>query len=178
MVPAVTLGRDVHDEADVEIGLTFQDRFRVFVDLVVQVLGGVPIGYDSSLMLAKRNALATTYAFGVVDFGLAIVQMDGVVCTMFHADVATNTVVSIDFGLGCTVQLQLATYAGATHTQVLQRTSKAGLLMPLEVVHADHDVGIRNGCTNFRSLAILSVDLDLPIVRTFQTIGNDHVAIS
>lgn len=177
VVPAVALGRDVYDEADVEIWLAFQDRFRVFVNLVVQVLGGVPIGHDSGLMLAKRYALAATYALGVVYLGLAIVQMDGIVCAMLHADVTANAVVGVDFGLGSTVQLQFTAHTGTTHTQVLQCTSKACLLMAFEVVHTDYDVRICDGCTDFRSLAILSVDLDLPVVRTFQAIGDDHIAI-
>lgn len=100
VIPAVTLGRYVHDEADVEVGLVFQDSLGIFGNLVVEPFRGIAFAHDGGIVLAQGYALSTTYAFVVVDYGLVVgIEVYGVVGTMFHAYVAALAVVNIDAGL-------------------------------------------------------------------------------
>ena len=178
VVPAVALRRDVHDEADVEVRLVFQDSLGIFGDLVVQVLGGVPLAQDGALELAKRHALAAADAFRVVDHRLALaVEVDRLVAAMGDADVAAAAMLTVDFGLRGGVQLHLAGDARAAHAEVLERAAEAGLLVALEVVHRDDDVRVGDGRSDLRRLAILAVDLDLAALGAFQAVGDDHVAL-
>ena len=48
------------------------------------------------------------------------------------------------------MKLELSAYACRSHTEVLQSSSEAGLLMTLEMVHRDDDVRISDGCTDLR----------------------------
>ena len=50
------------------------------------------------------------------------------------------------------------------------------MLVTFEMVHGNDDIGIGDSGTYFRGLAILPVDLDFPVVRTFHAIGDDNVA--
>ena len=65
----------------------------------------------------------------------------------------------------------------ATHTNVLDSTTKACHLVALEVAQADKYIGVHNGATNLCSLHILSaLDGYIYIVRTLQTITNNNGA--
>lgn len=75
------------------------------------------------------------------------------------------------------MEFQLSGHAGTTHSQVLQGTAEPGLFVSFEMVHRDDDVGIGNGSTNFRCLAVFAVDFDLAAFSTFQSVGDDHVTL-
>ena len=104
--------------------------------------------------------------------------MDRLVAAMLYTDVATLAAIGVNTRLRGRMQFQLACYAGTAHSQVLERTTKAGLFVTFEVVHCDDDVSIRNGCSNFGCLAIFSVDFDLTAFGALQAIGNDYITLS
>ena len=161
VVPAVAFRADVHDEADVEVGLPFEDGFGVFGDLAVEALRGVPVGEYGGVVLAEGYALAASHAFGVVDHCLALlVEVYGVVGAVAHADAAAHAVVAVDLRLRGSVELELAGDACAPHAEVLERASETGLLMPLEVGERHHDVGIGEGRADFRGLAVFAVSIN------------------
>ena len=96
---------------------------------------------------------------------------------MFHADVASDAVVRFNLWLGRGVQFQFAGNGSSSHTEIFQCSAKSGLLVSLEVGHADDDVGVGDGCTDFGSLAILSVNRNFAVVSAFQAVGNDDLAL-
>lgn len=178
VIPAVTFGRHVHDETDVEIGLVFQYGLGIFGNLVVQSFRGVALAHDGGIVLAQGYTLPATYTFVIIDDRFVVgIEVNGIVGAMFHADVAALAILCFDFGLRVAVQFQFTAYAGATHTQVFQCAAESGLLVSLEVSHRDNDVGIGQSRANFGSLAILSVQRYLAVFSTFQAVGNDYLAL-
>ncbi len=178
VIPAVALGRHVHDETDVEVGFIFQDGLCIFGNLVIEPFRGIAFAHDGCIVLAQGYALSATYAFVVVDYGLVVgIEVYSVVGTVFHAYVAALAVVNIDTGLRVAVQLQFAAHAGTTHTQVFQGSAKSGLLVPLEMGHRDDDVGIGQGSPDFRRFAIFAIQGYFAVFGPFQTIGNDYLAL-
>ena len=178
VVPAIALGRYVHDEADVEVGFILQDGLGILGNLVVEPFRGIAFAHDGRIVLAQGYALSATYAFVVVDYGLVVgIEVYGIVGTVFHAYVAAFAVVNIDARLRIAVQLQFAAYAGTTHTQVFQGAAESGLLVALEVSHRDDDVGIGQSRPDFRSFAIFAIQGYFAVFGSFQAIGNNHLAL-
>ena len=128
VVPAITFGRDVHDETDVEVGFVRKDGLRIFCNLTIQPFGSIPRGQDSPIMLAQGYTLPATYAMVIIDHGFpAFIQMDRVVPAVFYADVATDAMFPVYTRLRSAVQFQLPGYTGTSHAQILQGAAKTGL---------------------------------------------------
>lgn len=178
VVPAVALGRYVHHEADVEVGLVLEHGLGIFGYLVVHVLRRVPATNNGTVVLAQGDALSAAHALRVVNLGFAVgVQVDGVVGTVLHANVAADAVRRVNLRLGGGVQFQFAGNSGGSHAQVLQCAAEACLFVSFEVSHADDDVRIGDGCTDFRCLAVFAVNGYFAVVGSFQSVGNDDLTL-
>ena len=86
------------------------------------------------------------------------VEMESSMGAMSYAYSAPDAMVAVDFRLRRSMQLKFPWHAGASHAEILQCASESGLLMSLKVGHAYDDVGIGYGRSDFRGLAIFSVD--------------------
>ena len=178
VVPGVALGRYVHLEADVEVGLVLEHGLGIFGYLVVHVLRRVPATNNGTVVLAQGDALSAAHALRVVNLGFAVgVQVDGVVGTVLHANVAADAVRRVNLRLGGGVQFQFAGNSGGSHAQVLQCAAEACLFVSLEVGHADDDVRVGNGCTDFGCRTIFAVNGYFAVVGSFQSVGNDDLAL-
>ena len=179
VIPTVALGRDVHHEADVEVGLVLQNGFRVFGNLIIEALGGVPVVHHRRVMLAQGDTLSAADALRVVYLRPPVgIEMHGVVGTMFYTDVASDAVFLHNLGLRRGMQFQFAADAGTAHAQVLQCSAEARLFVPLEVVHADDGIGIGDGGTYLRRRTILGpLDGHLAVVRTFEAVADNDLAL-
>ena len=127
-------------------------------------------------MLAESHALSATDAVVVIDHCLVLgVERKGMVVAMAHAYAAAYAVVAVDCGFRVSVHLQLSPYRAAAHAEVLQCAAESGHLMPLEVGERDDDVGVGQGCSNLRSLAIFGVvEWNLAVFNTLDTVGDDN----
>jgi hypothetical protein len=179
VIPAVTFGGDVHDEVDVEVRFAVDYGFGVFRYFAVKAFGGIAFSHHCTFVLAEGYALSAAYAFVVVD-GCFTVASDvyGVVCAVFFAYPASGALVAVYEWLGRGVQFQFPTYACRAHAQVFQSASKAALFVSLEVVHADYDVGVGDGCSYFGGFAVFSFDGYFAVVSSFYSVGNDYVGFS
>lgn len=178
VVPAVALGADVHDEADVEVRLVLEHGLRVFGNLVVEACRGVPRTEHGAVVLAEGHALAASHASGIVDHGLVVaVEAQGAVGAVPDAYAAAYAVVAVNLGLRGTVELELTGDAGGPHAEVLERAAESGLLMTLEMRHAYHDVGVGHGGPNLRRLAVFAVYLNLAEIGALEAVSNDHLAL-
>ena len=75
------------------------------------------------------------------------------------------------------MQFQFTAYAGASHSKIFQSAAKSGLLMSFKVIHADNDIGIGNGGTYLGSRAVFPVYRYFPVIRTFDSVCNNHLAL-
>ena len=75
------------------------------------------------------------------------------------------------------MKFQLSPDTGRSHTQILQRASESALLMPLEMIHRYHYIGISYGCTYLRRRTISATARDFLIVSTFQTVSNNDIGM-
>src|SRR5664280_2662431 len=142
-VPAIAVGTDVHDEADVERRLAVQDGVDVFHDLLVErVVGALEHGARGAIH-ADRDTLPATDTLRVVDDSLVIgVPSDRDLWAGTDAGTAGGALDDVDTWLGLRVHLHLATPRTTAHAEILERATEAGLLMPLEVRERDDDVGV------------------------------------
>ena len=109
VVPAVAFGGYVDYQVDVETGTAGDDGLGVLGYLAVEGLGSIPVLQDGRLVLAEGDALAAAYALVVVDNGgyvlagvvdsLYLLEVDGVMGAVFHADTAAAAVLDLDDGL-------------------------------------------------------------------------------
>ena len=160
------------------MGLAHNDSQGIFGNLVVQAFGSIFGSHHGTVVLAESYALSATYAFGVVYFCLAAcIEVHGVVCAVFHADVAAYAVFYVNLGLRGAVQFQLSAYAGTSHTQILQGAAETGLFVSLEVVHTDYNIGVGYRCTDFGCRTIFPVQRDFAVVRSFQPVADNDLAL-
>src|SRR5450830_1305221 len=175
-VPAIALGADVHDEADVERRLAMQDGIDVFRDLLVErVVGALEHGTRGAIH-ADRDTLPASDTLRVVDDGLMVgVPSDRDLRAGTDAGTAGDALDDVDTRLGLRVHLHLPAPRTTAHADILERAAEAGLLMPLEVRERDNDVGVGNCSADLGSLATLEMDGNLAVVRALETVGDDDV---
>ena len=156
----------------------FQYGGGIFCYFVIQPFGCVPVAHNGGIMLAQSYALSASHAFGIIYFRFAFcVQMYGIVSAMFYADVTPYAISGVYFRLGRCMQFQFAAYAGTSHSEIFQSAAKSGLFMPFKVVHADYDVRIGDSGADLGSRAIFSVYRYFPVIRTFDSVCNNHLAL-
>ena len=172
---AVTVGGDVHDEADMEVGAILHYCQSVLGDLAVEDVVGLVIGGGDSVHGANADASAAADALIIVDGGLFVSDSDGTVGAVSGAGAAADAVFLMDNGLTGGVHLHLAGSGATAHAKVLESAAEAGGLMALEVVHGDNDVCIHNGAAYLGFLHILTVNGNEHFVSALQTVGNDDM---
>ena len=98
-IPAITFRRNIHNKADVEVGLVFQYGLSIFGNLAIELFGGVIRTGNGSAKLAEGDALAAADAIGVVDFSLvsSCIDVDGVMGAVSFTDAAANAAIGINF---------------------------------------------------------------------------------
>ena len=122
-VLAVTVGRNIGHDVDVEGGTVVHNGLGVLGDLAVQHgTGLVPAG-NHGVHGTGGNAAAAAHADVVVDVGLAVIKGDGAVGAVLGADTAANALGGLDGGLAGGVHLHLAGAGAAAHADVLQPKS-------------------------------------------------------
>ena len=174
---AVTVGRDVNDQADVELGPPVHHRLGVLGHLPVQIRDCRVVLCRNGVEVAGGNAPAAAHALAVVDGGLPVLPIgDGVLGALFGALAATHAALGGDVGLSCRVLFHLAPAASAAHADVLDGPAEAGHLMALEVAQADEDVRVHDGPADLGGLHILpALNRDLDVVAPLQAVGDDHL---
>ena len=173
---AVTVGRDVAHDGDMERRSAVHHRLGVLGDLVVEaVKRGVERRLDGVLR-ADGDAASAADAFGVVNGTPAVCDLRRVVGADTGARAAADAGILIDVGLAVGVLLHFARARAAAHAEVLERAAEACLLMPLEVRERDDNVGVHERTTDPGGLAVFAArDRHLHIVRALQTVGDDDV---
>src|SRR5450830_546995 len=176
VAPAIALGADVHDEADVERRLAMQDGIDVFRDLLVErVVGALEHGTRGAIH-ADRDTLPASDTLRVVDDGLVVsVPSDRDLRARKDTGTASGALDNVDTRLGFRMHLHLPAPRTTAHADILERAAEAGLLMPLEVRERDNDVGVGNCSADLGSLATLEMDGNLAVVRALETVGDDDV---
>src|SRR5450756_1811370 len=176
VAPAIALGADVHDEADVERRLAMQDGIDVFRDLLVErVVGALEHGTRGAIH-ADRDTLPASDTLRVVDDGLVVsVPSDRDLRARKDTGTASGALDNVDTRLGFRMHLHLATPRTTAHAEIFERAAEAGLLMPLEVRERDNDVGIGNCSTDLGCITALEMNGNLAVIRALETVGNDNV---
>ena len=97
--------------------------------------------------------------------------------TDFGAGTAGHALLAVHTGTAGAVHIPLALVGAAAHAQILQRTAEARLLVTLEVVQGDDDVGIHDGTADHGVFHILAaLDGDGHLVGALQAVTDDHMA--
>ena len=89
----------------------------------------------------------------------------------------TDTIIQIDLRLRRRMKFQFSSHAGRTHTQVLQCSTETTLLVSLEMIHGNHDIGIRNRSSDLRRWTLRTTTWNFFIVCTLKTVCNDDISM-
>ena len=172
---AVTVGADVHNERDVEVGTAVHHCFGILRHAAIQVLHSGPTGEVDGVKVAGTDAPATAHAVlgDNVHLPGGLVKGQTLVGALLHARLAAHALVLVYGGLTVVVLLLLTGPGAAAHADVLDGAAKARHLMALEVVQRDEHVSVHNGSADLGVLDVLSVDGDLHVVGALQTVANE-----
>ena len=175
VVPAIAFRTHIHDERHMEMRLAVEDRFGIFINLIIENRTTLVAAHNHTLALAKGNALSATYAFRIINLRLAVDNVDGIVVAMVLANLAADALVFLNPRLSSSVHVSFAGYTTRPHADILERTTKSGLFVALEMRKTDDDIRLGDGCTNTRLRAVFALDIDDSFVFSAQAIGNNHV---
>ena len=178
--PAVAFRGDVHNKADMEVGLVFQYRLGVLVNTGVERTGIVVRFQIRALELTNRDALTAANAFAVVDNGFLrlLVKRNRFVTAMLDAQPAAAAGVRVNNRLGRRVHFEFAGHSAAAHAEVLNCSANSRRFVSLEMRQRNEDVSVNNRRADFGSGTVLAVDGDFPIIQTLQAVADYHLTAS
>ena len=94
---------------------------------------------------------------------------------VFRARAAAPAYIREDFRLSGTVHLHLARARAAAHAEVFERSSKACIFMPFEMVQRDEHVRIHDRASDLRLCHIFAPHRNDRLIRSFESVGDDHM---
>ena len=175
VVPAIAFRTHIHDERHMEMRLAVEDRFGIFINLIIENRTTLVATHNHTFALAERDTLSATYAFRIINLRLAVDYMDGIVVATVLANLAADALVFLNPRLSSSVHVSFACYTTRPHADILERTTKSGLFMALEMRETDEDIRLGNSCSDMRLWAVFALDIDDSFVFSAQAIGNDHI---
>ena len=175
---AVAVGRDLVDDAHMEVRAALDDGLGVFGHALVEDDALGVEGIADGVEVAHADAAAAAGAQVMVDAGLVVVaDADGRLGAIVRTGLAATAFFGVDAGLADAVHGHLARTAAAAHADVLDGTAEAGQLVPLEVGQADEDVGIHDGAADEGALEVVAAfQGHFHLVGALEAVGDDHLA--
>lgn len=176
---AVAVGGDVADEGDVEIGSAVNNSLGVLGNTAAQLGRGIVVSELDGVKVAGTDAAAAANAIVLIDvhlFGLRV-KFKTIVGTHLLAELAAAAHALGDNGLAVVVLIHLAGSGAAAHTDVLESTAEARILMTLEMAEAYENIGVHDCTADLGSLENLTtVDGDFHIISALKAVTDNNGA--
>ena len=176
---AVAVGRNINDQRNVEARSAIHNGFRIFSHTAVQHFVGIIVFETNGIEIASAKTSAATNAFFSIDrhFSCFLIENKTAVCTLTQAEATSAAFCFFDKGFSAAVLLCLARSGAATHTDILDRATKTGHFVTLEVRQADEYIGVHNGSADLCFLNIFTADNgNFNIVRSLKSVSDDNGA--
>ena len=174
---AVAVGRNVHDEADVELRLAIDDSCRVFRHLFAEGSSRLPGNRRNGIGRTQCQTTAAAQAFIGINGALPVFNAGSSVSADVHAASAANAFIRIDSHLAVAVLFHLTGPAAAAHADIFNSPAKAGHFMSFKMVQGNNDIRF---CQRFTDLCLFQ---HFPVgnrhqrfIVALQSVGNDHMA--
>ncbi len=99
--------------------------------------------------------------------------------TVFRTGSTDDTLIALNLWTALFVHLTFTGIGATTHANIFHGTAKASFFVPLKVVKGNHNISIHNGSANLCAFNIFTaLNRNIHIVRTFQSVCNNHLATS
>ena len=174
---AVAVGGNVHDQADMETGLSAADGGGVFRHFTSQHISGCVEGRMDGIKGAGADTSSAALADILHDKCFAAFVGDRVGTAFPGAFTAGTAQIRTDDRLAVAVLLHFSGPASAAHAQIFDRTAEAGHFMSLEVIEGDDDIRVIQCTADISLFAVFTAgNGNGDVIGSLQAVADDDIA--